>query len=143
MALPAVFLLFPCSLLSQPASVRLITRIWQTSMAFSAFSWDWTVTPAQHAASTIMGTSGRNAFTRSAFEITQISVHSPTSVDTVRHRQIPAFLRLRIPGLMSISGKEYGTAEVPDLLLYFRYDRDRFRRSERTVYEIVLHVDHK
>ena len=49
-------------------------------MAFSAFSWLSGVTPAQHVASTQIGTSGRYALIRSALEITQMSVQSPTSV---------------------------------------------------------------
>ena len=54
--------------------------IWHIFIAFSAFSWLSGVTPAQHAASTMIGTSGRAAFTRSALEITQISVQSPINV---------------------------------------------------------------
>lgn len=59
---------------------HLTISIWHTSIAFSAFSWLSGVTPAQHFASTMIGTSGRDALTRSALEITQISVHSPTNV---------------------------------------------------------------
>ena len=58
----------------------LIILIWHASMAFSAFSWLSGVTPAQHLASTMIGTSGRDAFARSALEITQMSVHKPTNV---------------------------------------------------------------
>lgn len=59
---------------------HLTISIWHVSIAFSAFSWLSGVTPAQHFASTMIGTSGRDALTRSALEITQMSVHSPTNV---------------------------------------------------------------
>ena len=53
---------------------------WQHFIASNAFLWLCGVTPAQHEASTIIGTSGKNAFVIITFEITQISVHNPTNV---------------------------------------------------------------
>ena len=46
-------------------------------MAFSAVPWLSGVTPAQQAASTAMGVSGRKARSSMALEITQISVQTP------------------------------------------------------------------
>lgn len=54
--------------------------IWQTFIASSARSWLSGVTPAQQFASTWIRTSGRNAFSSIALEITQMSVQSPTRV---------------------------------------------------------------
>ena len=49
-------------------------------MASSARAWLSGVTPAQQDASTRIGTSGKNAFSSMALDMTQISVHSPTRV---------------------------------------------------------------
>ena len=52
--------------------------IWHERIAESAAAWLSGVTPAQQEASTEMRTSGIIAFSSSALEITQMSVHSPT-----------------------------------------------------------------
>ena len=49
-------------------------------MTASAFLWPSGVDPAQHAASTIIGLSGKKALRIIALEITQISVQTPISV---------------------------------------------------------------
>ena len=49
-------------------------------MACRAFLWLSGVTPAQPAASTIRGISGKKAFVTITLEITQISVHRPQKV---------------------------------------------------------------
>ena len=51
--------------------------IWHIFIAFSAFSWLSGVTPAQQSARTKTGVSGSLAFRIIAFEMTQMSVHSP------------------------------------------------------------------
>ena len=48
-------------------------------MVSSAASCFCGVTPAQHAGSTEMRASGSTAFSKSAFDTTQMSVHRPTS----------------------------------------------------------------
>ena len=55
-----------------------IMLIWQARMASMAFLCRSGVTPAQQLSTTFISASGKNAFSKSAFEITQMSVQTPT-----------------------------------------------------------------
>ena len=54
--------------------------IWQARMAWSAMRWLCGVTPAQQAASTVIGTSGKKARSNRALLMTQMSVQRPMRV---------------------------------------------------------------
>ena len=62
-------------------------------MTASAFLWPSGVDPAQHAASTIIGLSGKKALRIIALEITQISVQTPISVIPVSYTHLDVYKR--------------------------------------------------